>query len=84
MKFLFWTIKIDPYLLAKIQWFCYDIFGIRAKNPCGYIKKMNAHYCHQPLDMKYCKIINKKNEHKIVCRCCGQTRKTSSHYIDTF
>ena len=76
MKFLLWEIKIEPYRLAKIQWMLFKIFGYRPKkNPCGCTKSANGYYCHQPLNMKYCDIINDGDIHKVVCKCCGHSQK---------
>ena len=85
MKFLLWEIKIEPYRLAKIQWILFKIFGYKPKkNPCGHTKSANDYYCHQPLHMKYCNIINDGNIHKVVCKCCGHSRIESSSYINPY
>lgn len=85
MKFLFWEIKTEPYRLAKIQWLLFKLFGIKPKkNPCGHTKSTFGYYCHQPLDIKHCEVINGENISKVICKCCGTTRMTSSSYIDPF
>ena len=61
MKFLLWEIKIEPYRLAKIQWILFKIFGYKPKKyPCGHTKSANGYYCHQPFDLKHCKVINEE------------------------
>ena len=85
MKFLLWEIRMEPYRLAKIQWMLFKIFGYRPKkNPCGHTKSTNGYYCHQPLNMKYCDIINDRDIHKVVCKCCGHLHIESNSYINPY
>lgn len=83
MKILLWEIHLEPNRLAKIQWFLFKVFGIKQKkNPCGHTKHARGYYCHQPYKFKYCDVINEDKKHEVVCKCCGHTRMSSSHYID--
>ena len=84
MKFLLCEIKIEPYRLAKIQWVLFKLFGYRPKNPCGHTKSTNGYYCHRPLHMKYCDVINAGDVHKVVCKCCGHSHIESSSYINPY
>ena len=83
MKILLWETHLEPNRLAKIQWFLFKVFGIKQKkNPCGHTKHTRGYYCHQPYKFKYCDVINENMRHEVVCKCCGHTRMSSSHYID--
>lgn len=83
MKFLLWRITIEPYRLAKVQWLLYKLFKIKQnKYPCGHTKSSRGYYCHQPFNLKYCDVINDDDRHEIICKCCGHTKMSSSHYID--
>jgi len=82
MNFLLWKITIEPYRFAKIQWLLFKLFGRKPKNPCGHTKSTRGYYCHQPLNLRYCEVINEGTTHEIVCKCCGHTRITSSEFIN--
>lgn len=82
MNFLLWKITMEPYRLAKLQWLLFKLFNIKPKDPCGHTKSTPGFFCHQPWDVKRCDVINKCKVHKIVCKCCGSTRISSSHYLD--
>ena len=85
MKFLLWEIRMEPYRLAKIQWILFKLFGYKPKKyPCGHTKSTNGYYCHQPLNIKYCDIINNGDIHKVVCKCCGHSRIESNSYINPY
>lgn len=85
MKFLLWKVTIEPYRLAKIQWILFKLFGIKPKkNPCGHTKSTTGYFCHQPLNLKYCDIINEENRHEVICKCCGHTHMSSSDYINPY
>ena len=85
MKFLLWNIRIEPYRLAKIQWILFKLFGYKPKKyPCGHTKSANGYYCHQPFDLKHCKVINEEKIHKVVCKCCGHTHMDSNCYINPY
>lgn len=82
MKFLLWEIRFEPYGLARLQWILFKLFGYKPKNPCGHTKYSRGCYCHLPMDKKHCIVINDKNIHKVVCKCCGDLRMSSSDYIE--
>ena len=84
MKFLLLEIAIESNRLAKIQWVLFKLFGVKQKNPCGHTKSARGYYCHQPLHLKYCDVINKENDHRVICKCCGHSRMESSDYIDPY
>ena len=85
MKLMLWEIKIEPYRLAKIQWVLFKLFGYKPKKyPCGHTKSTYGYYCHQPLHMKYCDVINDGNTHLVVCKCCGYSRIDSNRYINPY
>ena len=61
----------------------FKLFGIKPKNPCGCGKATSyARYCHLPMNVKYCDIINDRERHEVVCKCCGEIHMLSSSYID--
>lgn len=71
--------------VAKLQWILFRLFGIKSKKyPCGHTKSSSGYYCHQPLHMKYCDIINKEDIHKVVCKCCGRLRIESNVFINPY
>lgn len=82
MKFLLWKITIEPYRLAKIQWLIFKLFGRKLNQPCGHTKSSIGCFCHQPSDLKHCKVINNDQRHEVVCRCCGSSHVSSNQYID--
>ena len=82
MKVLLWKIEFEPYRLARFQWILFKTFGYKPKNPCGHTKHSRGYYCHLPMDQKHCKVINNKNKHEVVCKCCGGLRMSSSDYIE--
>lgn len=85
MKFLLWKVTIEPGRLAKIQWLLFKLFGIKPKkNPCGHTKHAGGYYCHQPLHMKYCDVINEGKNYRVVCKCCGHSHIESNAYIDPY
>lgn len=85
MKFLLWKITFEPYRLAKVQWFLYKLLKVKPKkHPCGHTKSSRGYYCHQPFGVKYCDVINDKNRHEVVCKCCKHVRIDSNRYINPF
>lgn len=84
MKVLLWKITIEPYRLAKIQWLLFKIFKYKPKKPCGHTRTTYGYYCHQPFDLKHCKVINNGKQHKIICKCCGHSHMISNQYIDPY
>ena len=83
LKFLLWEIRIEPYRLAKLQWILFKLFGYKSqKYPCDHTKTEYGYFCHQPLDLKHCNIINDGEVHRVVCKCCGHSKIESNCYID--
>lgn len=82
MKFLLWKIQLDECRYAKFQWLLFKLFGKRPKAPCGHTKNAVGYYCHLPMNVKYCDIINDRERHEVVCKCCGEIHMLSSSYID--
>lgn len=82
MKIFLWEIGFEPYRLAKFQWILFKIFKYKPKNPCGHTKHSRGYYCHQPTDLKYCKVVNEEKVHEVVCKCCGHSHMSSNCYID--
>lgn len=84
MKIFLWEIGLEPYRLAKFQWILFRLFKYKHKNPCGHTKHSREYYCHQPLDLKHCKVINNEKKHEVVCKCCGNSHMSSNQYIDPY
>lgn len=83
MKILLWEIKLERNRYAKLQWTLFKLFGIKPKNPCGCGKATSyVRYCHLPMNVKYCDIINDGERHEVVCKCCGGIKMLSNSYID--
>ena len=83
MRFLLWKIQLDERRYAKFQWLLFKLFGKRPKAPCGHTKNAVGYYCHLPMNVKYCDIINDGERHEVVWKyCCGEIRMLSNSYID--
>lgn len=82
MRFLLWKIQLDECRYAKFQWLLFKLFGKRPKAPCGHTKNAVGYYCHLPMNVKYCDIINDRKRHEVVCKCCGEIKMLSNSYID--